>query len=723
MKEQTSLERRQFLKNSATLSAAFTVGAYIPDAAAKVAKKLLDKKADEFAPNAFIRITPDNKITVLIKHLEMGQGVYTGLTQLVAEELNVDMKNITVTSAPANAKLYNNLSWGPMQGTGGSSSVANSWKQLREAGAVAREMLISAAAETWSVDKAQLKTDNGFVILPESGKKLSYGELALKARTQTPPTNVKLKDRKDFKIIGTSPIRQDGLEKVNGTAIFSIDVKRDNQLVALVARAPQFGGTVTKFDSAAAKKIKGVREIIKIPSGVAVIADNFWAAKQGRDLLNIQWDNSKAIKISSSEMIQEFTTLASQPGTSAKDEGQAIAKMADAAKKLEANYEFPYLAHAPMEPLNCVIHIEKNKCHIWAGCQFQTNDQATAAGILGLQPSEVVIHTTLAGGSFGRRANPKSDYVAEAAWIAKNSRSSSRPIQVIWTREDDIKGGFYRPAVVHRAAIGLDKAGQPLAWHHRVVGQSIMAGSAFEAMMKNGVDPTLVEGIDNMPYAVPNLKVEVQMPKNPVPVLWWRSVGHTHTAFVVETLMDELAQMAGKDPVAYRMELLKNQPRLKGVLELAAKKSGWGKSLAKGRALGVALAESFNSYVAQVAEVSVENGKVKVHKVTCAVDCGTAVNPDNIKAQMEGGIGFGLGAILHGQITLDKGKVVQNNFYDYEVLRINEMPQVDVHIVESTEAPTGVGEPGVPPIGPAVANALFKITGKRVRQLPIKLDA
>lgn len=722
MKEQTSINRRDFLKHSATFSAALTIGVYIPDATAQVAKKLLGKAPAEFAPNAFIQITPDNKITVLIKHLEMGQGVYTGLTQLVAEELDVDMQKITVASAPADAKLYSNLAFG-IQGTGGSTSVANSWKQLREAGATAREMLISAAAQTWGVDRSQVKTMNGFAVLAESDKKLSYGELVLKAQTQTPPTNVKLKERKDFKVIGTSPLRKDGLEKINGTATFGLDVKRKDQLVALVQRPPQFGGKATKVNSVAARKVKGVKEVLTIPSGVAVIADNFWAAKQGRDLLKIDWNNSKASQFSSAEMAQEYIALADKPGAVAKDTGNAPAKLTEASKKMEATYEFPYLAHAPMEPLNCVIHIEKNKCHIWAGCQFQTIDQANAAKILGLQPSEVVIHTELAGGSFGRRANPQSDYISEAAWIAKTSRFASRPIQVVWTREDDIKGGYYRPAFVHKAQIVLDKNGQPLAWHHRIVGQSIMAGSSFEAMMKNGIDPSSVEGIDNLPYSVPNLKVELHSPKNPVPVLWWRSVGHTHTAFVVETLIDELAQMAGKDAVAYRMELLKEHPRLRGVLELAAKKAGWGKSLPKGRALGVALAESFNSYVAQVAEVSVVDGKPKVHKVTCAVDCGVAVNPDNIKAQMEGGIGFGLSAILYSEVTLNKGVVNQNNFYDYQVLRMNEMPQVEVHIVESNEAPTGVGEPGVPPIGPAIANALFKVTGKRIRKLPIKLDA
>jgi len=722
MKELTQ-SRREFLKSSATLSAAFTVGVYIPDAFAKTAEKLLTKKVETFAPNAFIRITPDNTITVLIKHLEMGQGVYTGLTQLVAEELQVDMQNIKVESAPADAKLYNNLNWGPMQGTGGSTSLANSWKQLREAGAVAREMLISAAAETWKVDRSRLKAENGSVINTATGKKLSYGELALKAQTQTAPASVKLKKAGDFKVIGTSPVRKDGMEKINGTAIFAIDVKRPNQLVAVVMRPPQFGGKAIKVDSTASKKIKGVKEILTIPAGVAVLADNFWAAKQGRDQLKVIWNNSKASKKSSSEITQEYIKLANSPGDLAKNEGDAVAKMQEANKKLDATYEFPYLAHAPMEPLNCVIHMDKDKCHIWAGSQFQTNDQATAAKILGLQPSEVTIHTQLAGGSFGRRANPPSDYIAEAAWIAKLSRLSSRPIQVIWTREDDIKGGFYRPTVVHKATIGLDKKGLPLAWQHTIVGQSLLAGTPFGAGMKNNVDPTTVEGVEDLAYKVPNLRVESHSPKSEVPVLWWRSVGHTHTAFVVETLMDELAEMAGKDPVDYRLSLLSSDARQRAVLKLAVQKAGWGKKLPSGRALGVAVHSSFGSYIAQVAEVSIEGSKVKVHKVTCAVDCGTAVNPDNIKAQMEGGIGFGLGAVLHGAITLDKGQVVQNNFYDYEVLRMNEMPQIEVHVLESDKDPTGVGEPGVPPIGPAVANAVYALTKKRIRRLPIKLDA
>jgi isoquinoline 1-oxidoreductase subunit beta len=534
------------------------------------------------------------------------------------------------------------------------------------------------------------------------------------------PATVQLKDPKDFKLIGGRPPRVDVPAKCDGTAQFTIDVAMPGMLVALLKRPPLFGGTVKSFDASAAMQVPGVVKVVQVPRGVAVLANNFWAAKQGRDALKTEWDLSSAEKRSSAAMMDEYRRLADQPALPARKQGDATKAIDAATRKISASYEFPYLAHAPMEPLAAVVKLDGKTCEIWTGDQFQTIDQMNAAQAAGLDPSRVSIHTLYAGGSFGRRANTISDYVVEAVSIAKAYGADGTPIKLQWTREDDIHGGLYRPMYFHKMEAGLNAQNELTGWHHVIVGQSIMAGTIFAAGVKDGIDSTSVEGAANIGYAIPNIAVDLSTTKAGVPVLWWRVVGSSHTTFAVETFIDEVAHAAGADPFTFRRKLLEHQPRMKGVLELAADKAGWSSApLPKGRGRGIAVCEAFNSFVAQVAEVSVDDaGRVKVDRVVCAVDCGTAVNPDIIKAQMEGGIGFGLGAALYGAITLKDGRVEQNNFNDYRVLRMNEAPKVEVYIVPSSEKPTGVGEPGVAPVGPAVANAVFAATGKRMYVFP-----
>jgi isoquinoline 1-oxidoreductase subunit beta len=708
--------RRGFLKAAAATAAGLTIGFHW---SGPLSRALADTPKD-FAPNAFLRVAPDNSVTVIAKHLEMGQGAYTGLATVVAEELDADWAQIRVESAPADASKYANLAFGTMQGTGGSSAMANSWMQLRNAGATARAMLIAAAAAEWNVPPASLSVDRGVVRHAPSNRQATFGELAAGAASQPVPDKVALKDPKNFKLIGRKLPRVDVPPKTNGTAQFTIDVTFPDMLVAVLQRPPLFGATVKSFDATATRAVPGVVEVLEVPRGVAVVAKSFWAAKQGREALKVAWDDSKAEKRSTAAIMAEYRTLAEQPGKPARKEGDAAAALKGAAKLITASYEFPYLAHAPMEPLDAVVKLDANSCEIWCGDQFQTVDQANAAATAGLKPEQVKIHTLLAGGSFGRRANMGSDYIVEAVSVAKALGANGTPVKLQWTREDDIRGGLYRPLYLHRLEAALDKNGQLVGWQHRIVGQSIMAGTAFAAVMvKDGIDGTSVEGAANLPYAVPNMSVELNTTETGVPVLWWRVVGSSHTAYATEAFIDEIAHAAGKDPFAFRQALLQHHPRHKAVLEIAAKAAGWGNPLPKGKGRGIAVAEAFGTYVAQVAEVTVApNGQIKVDRVVCAVDCGTPINPDVITAQMEGGIGFGLGAALYGAITLKDGQVEQTNFDAYQVLRIDEMPKVEVHIVPSPEAPTGVGEPGVAPVGPAVANAVFAATGKRLRVLP-----
>lgn len=716
--------RRNFLKVIGGVGAGLTLAINSPGVVAKNASRAMagaEGAAESFAPNAFVRIGADNRVAVVIKHVEMGQGTYTGLATLVAEELDADWNQIDSVGAPADGKRYNNLNWGPMQGTGGSSAIANSFQQMRMAGATAKAMLVAAAAQSWSVPTAEISVSKGVVRHDASGKQASFGDLAELAATQPVPDaeKVTLKDPTEFTHIGTSLPRKD-LGKTDGTAVFTQDVQLDGMLTALVAHAPRFGATVKSFDAKAAKASNGVVDVIEIPTGIAVIAQDYWSAKVARDKLDIAWDESQAMSRSSEQIMKEYRAQSKKEGSVVRNDGSASDVLASADTVIEATYEFPYLAHAAMEPMNCVALVNKDGCEIWNGEQFQSIDQMNIGKLLGLPVEKVKLNMLFAGGSFGRRANPASDYLVEAVHIAKAKMGT--PIKLVWSREDDMHAGYFRPAYVHRVRGGLDAEGNIVGWEQHIVGQSILTGTPFGQGIKNGVDHSSVEGASTLPYAIPNIRVDVTSTEEKVPVLWWRSVGHTHTAYSTETFIDELAAKAGQDPVDLRMKLLDGHPRWQGVLKLAADQAGWGKALPKGWGRGIAVHESFNSYVAQVAEVSVaEDGKFKVERVVCAVDCGVPINPDVIRAQMEGGIGFGLAPALVSAITFKDGKVVESNFHNYQVLRINQMPDVEVHIVPSTEPPTGVGEPGVPPIAPAVANALAAATGKRYYSLPIKV--
>ncbi len=684
------------------------------------------------APNAFLRIGTDGQVTVYAKHLEMGQGVYTGLATLVAEELDADWSSVKVEGAPANSALYANTLMG-IQGTGGSTAIANSYLQMRQAGAAARSMLVAAAAQAWSVPVGELTVESGSIRHGKSDRSGGFGEFAEAAAKLPVPTEVTLKTPDRFTLIGKTGFRRaDTAGKTDGSAQFTQDVQLPDMLVAVVAHPPRFGGTLKNVDASAAEAIPGVVSVVSYEGGggrfggVAVLSKNTWIARQGRDALTIEWDDSQAMGDGSEVLMARFRELARSAGAVATNNGDAEAALKTADKVIEADYEFPYLAHAAMEPLNCVVHLKDDSCEIWNGEQFQTSDQGNVAALLGLAPDKVVIHQLYAGGSFGRRANAKADYILEAVAIARAARAKGHhgPVKMVWTREEDTRGGYYRPMVLHRVRAGLGKDGLPVAWHHRIVGESIARGTPFEPfMVKDGVDTTAVEGAAD-PYPVANLYLDLHSPDTGVPVLWWRSVGHTHTGYVTETIIDELAHAAGADPFAFRKTLLKDHPRHLGVLELVAEKAGWSQPLATvdgaRRGRGIAVVKSFNSYVAEVAEVTVSaDGKLKVDRVVCAVDCGVVINPDVVTAQMEGGIGFGLAALLHSKVTLKDGVVEQSNFHDYPMLRISEMPKVEVHVVASTESPTGVGEPGVPPIGPAVANAIFAATGQRIRNLPI----
>lgn len=705
--------RRRFLQTGGAITGGLLISFFIPASAKKMGG--LPTGNTMFAPNAYLNILPDNSIKILLSHVEMGQGVWTTLPMLIAEELDCDWNKITVEHAPP-GQPFKHTVYG-IQITGGSTSTWSEFERYRNAGATARALLIEAAAQQLSVDAASCKTEKGFVIAGD--KRISYGELAEIANKLPPPANVTLKDKKDWQYLGKPTKRLDAKAKVNGTASFGIDVYYPGMLTAVVAHAPVFGGTVRSFDAAAAKAVKGVREIVKIPTGVAVIADHFWAAKKGRDALKITWNNGAGENFNTASQFELYKKLAATKGTPAGKAGDAASALTKTNKQVNAAYEFPYLAHAPMEPLNCTVKISGNACEIWTGTQMPGVDQAAAAGILGFKPEQVTLNIRFLGGGFGRRATPTSDFVTEAVQVAKASRNKF--VKLIWSREDDIRGGYYRPAFLHQVNIGIGEDGLPTAWEHTLVGQSIVAGTAFEGMIKDGVDGTSVEGVNDSPYleSIPHYTIELHSPKTPVSVLWWRSVGHTHTAYVMETLIDELAHAAGKDPVEYRRSLLKSKRHL-GVLNLAAEKADWNKPLPAGRYRGIAVHESFGSYVAQVAEISIDQGRLKVHRVVCAVDCGLAVNPEGVRAQMESGIIYGLTAVLYGEISLKKGRVQQRNFHDYKMLRMNETPVIEVHIADSTEKMGGAGEPGTPPIAPAVANAIFAATGKRVRKLPLQ---
>ncbi len=708
------LDRRRFLKTSAGLVIGFTVAPRMGLSALQTpaAKPLPD-------PNAFLRIGSDESVTVLLAHSEMGQGIWTTLPMLVAEELGCDWSKVRVEHAPA-APAYAHTVMG-IQMTGGSTSTWSEFDRYRQAGAMAREMLIRAAADQWKVDPASCRAENGAVV--HGADRLSFGKLAAAAQKLPPPQKVQLKDPKDWKILGKPTRRLDSPEKVTGRAQFGMDVRLPGMLTAVVARSPVFGGKVKSFRPEKAKAVPGVRTVVQVPSGVAVVAEHFWAAKLGRDALEIDWDLGPGAQLDTDRMREEFRAMAGTPGARVASVGDIEVGARSAARTVEAEYQLPYLAHATMEPMNCTVRLASGGCEIWTGTQFQTMDQKNAAEIAGLKPEQVVIHTMFLGGGFGRRATAGSDFVSEAVHVAK-AAGGGAPIKVVWTREDDMRGGYYRPMWVHRLRVGLSGDGSPVAWRQTIVGQSILAGTPFEAMLvKGGVDNTSVEGASDSPYvkATPNHLVDLHSPRTVIPVLWWRSVGHTHTAFVMETFVDELARAAGQDPLAYRRKLLKDHPRHLGALNLAAEKAGWGQPLPEGRFRGLAVHESFGSFVAEVAEVSVADGRVRVHRVVCAVDCGICANPAGVEAQLQGGVAFGLTAALYGELTLKAGRVQQSNFHDYPLLRLREMPKVEVHIVRSSEKSGGIGEVGVPPIAPAVANAVFAATGKRLHRLPLRL--
>ena len=715
--------RRDFLKAGAGLTLAVAV-ALGPVATAGAS--LPDRSGAVFAPNAFVRITPDNVVTIVAKHAEIGQGAFTGLATVVAEELDAAWAQVRVEAAPADASRYAN-SWMPgIQLTGGSTTMPSAYDQMRRAGATARQMLVAAAVRRWKVPVASISVRDGVVSHAASGRRLTFGELAEAAALEPVPTEVSLKAPGQFRLIGRQQLtRKDAVEKSNGTALYGMDVQLPGLQTALVAYPPRIGATVRRFDGARALAVPGVVEVVAIPTGVAVVARNFWAAKKGREALVVEWDESAAFNLGTKEILDQYRELLPKPGIVARQTGDANAAMQSAATRLDAVYEVPYLAHATMEPMDCVVRLGEGSCEVWNGVQVPTLEQRDIARVLGIAPDRVTIHALFAGGSFGRRYTFQPDYMIDAVHVAK-ALGPGRPVKLVRTREDDMRAGFFRPLYVHGIQGALDAKGNIQAWQHRVIGQSVVEGTDFAFMVKDGVDASTLEGAMGLPYAIPNLKVDLHTTHLPVTVNSMRSVGSFHNAFVVESFIDELAHAAGRDPLQLRIDLLQAQPRYLAVLRLVAEKSGWSRPLRpgkqgerRGRGLAIHQWQHEGTIVAHVAEVTVHaDGGFRVDRVFSAVDCGLAVNPDIVRDQIEGGIGFGLSAALMGEITLTAGRVDQGNFDDYPVLRMHEMPRVDVHIVPSAEAPKGIGEPPVPPVAPAVGNALFAATGVRLRRQP-----
>jgi isoquinoline 1-oxidoreductase beta subunit len=708
MENARTLTRRQFFKVSAAVGGGLLLEFHIGrDATHGLALAAID----HLAPNAWIRIDRDGGVLMQVASSEMGQGVMTAIPMLLAEEIDADWSKVRAEHAPADKAFHNPL-FG-RQATGGSTAIRGFWQTVRSAGATARELLVEAAAKTWQVPAASCRTENGVVIHKPTGRKLAYGELVDTAAALPVPSTAFLKDPKEFRLIGKSLPRLDTPVKTNGAAMFGLDVRLPGLLTAVVARCPVFGGTVRRFDAAGAKRVRGVREVVKIDSGVAVLADDFWSAKRGRDALDIEWDEGPHAALTSASIRAGFERVLAQ-GIAVRSVGDTEQALKNG-RRIEAVYEVPYLAHACMEPMNCTVRISADGADVWVGTQAQSATQATAVQLTGLPPEKVRVHTMFLGGGFGRRS--EQDFVREAVQLAKHS---GQPVKVVWTREDDMQHDFYRPATYNRFTAVLGKNGLPLAWRHEIAGPSIFA-RVLPERAGDGKDFTSTEGAANLPYDIPNLEVRYAMANTAVPVGFWRSVGSSQNAFVTECFLNELAAAARQDPYEYRRKLLAKHPRHKGVLDLAARRANWSRKLPAGRHRGIAVAQSFGSYAAQVAEISIERNRVRVHRVVCAIDCGMVVNPGIIEAQMESGIVYGLTAALKGEITLDRGRVSQGNFNDYPLLAIDEMPAIEVHIVKSTESPSGVGEPGTPPIAPAVANAVFAATGKPVRQLPIRL--
>ena len=707
------VSRRTFLVAGAAAGGGLLLGFYLPH---RIVAKAAMPDADVFGPNAFVRIDRNDRVTLVMPQVEMGQGTYTSMSMLIAEELEVDLAQVTLEAAPPNDKLYANPILG-FQVTGGSTSVPGWWEPLRRAGATARVMLIAAAAAQWNVDAESCRAAKGSVVHPPTGQKLNYGALADAAAKLPVPEEVPLKNPKDFTLIGTPAKRLDTPDKVNGKAVFGIDAIIPGMKFATVAACPVFGGKLAGVDDSAAMAVKGVRQVVRLDNAVAVVGDNMWAAMQGLAALDIDWDDGPNANVSTADIVRQMEIASQSPGVVARKEGDVAKAMQGAAKKVEAVYEMPFLAHAAMEPMNCTVHVTPESCEIWVGIQVVARAQATAAQVTGLPPEKVQVHNHLIGGGFGRRLDV--DGVTQAVAIAKQVEG---PVKVVWSREEDIQHDVYRPYYYDRFTAGLDEQDRLVAWQHRVTGSSILARWAPPAFV-NGLDIDAINGAaEELQYAIPNILVDYVRDEPPgIPTGWWRGVGPTHNIFVVESFIDELAATAKQDPVEYRRALLGTSPRALGVLNLAAEKAGWGQALPPGAGRGISVQFAMGSYLSQVAEVEVsKNGGVKVRRVVCAVDCGEIVNPDTIVAQIEGGIIFGIGAALWGEITLKNGRVEQHNFNDYRVLRLNETPLIDVHLVKSSEDPGGIGEPGTVGIAPAVANAVFAATGKRIRKLPIK---
>jgi isoquinoline 1-oxidoreductase beta subunit len=697
--------RREFLQATSAAGAGLVIGFMLPGCTRAA------PAGPSLEPNAWLRIGTDESILVIVDRSEMGQGAATSLPMLLAEELEADWSKIRFEFAPADPAYTNQLLG--MQATGGSTGIRAAWMPLRQAGAAAREVLIEAAAQTWNVDRSECRAENGAVI-HSGGRRLTYGHLVATARTLPVPTDPPLKDAGDWNIIGTRVARLDTPLKVDGSAQFGTDVMVPGMLVAVVARCPVFGGTVRSFDASQAEAIPGVRHVVQISSGIAVVADGYWPAMTGRRALQVTWDEGANAGVSSASISRLFAQRAGRSGAQARHDGNPDRALSGAARRLDAVYETPFLAHSTMEPMNCTAHVRPDGVDIWVPTQFQTGVHLIGAAVGQVPLEQVKVHTTYLGCGFGRRF--ELDVVQEAL---ETSKAVSVPVKVVWSREDDMQHDFYRPASYHRLRAGLDARNRPAAWTHRVVAPSIMS-RVFPDTVQNGLDPEAVEGAVEMPYAVPNVHVDYVLTDTGIPVGFWRSVNHSYNAFVVESFIDELAHAAGEDPYEYRRGLLANAPRYRRVLELAATQAGWGSALPNGVFRGIAVHKAFESYVAQVAEVSVaSDGTVRVHRVVCAIDCGPVVNPGTVEVQMQSGIVYGLTAALYGEIGIEGGRAVQSNFHDYSTLLMAETPKVEVHIVPSTESQGGVGEPGMPPIGPAVCNAIFAATGKRIRRLPI----
>lgn len=717
------LSRRTFVKYGITLGAAagggLLLGFSVPAAGGDARRSVLGGDAVEgaqpgvFAPNAFVRIDRAGQVTLVMPKVEMGQGVYTSIPMLIAEELEVPLSSVTLDHAPPNEKLFLDPLLGG-QLTGGSTSIRYAWEPMRRAGATARTLLVSAAAAQWKVDPASCHAQNGEVLHAPSGRRASYGQLADAAAKLPAPKDVALKKPEDFKLIGQPVKRLDSPEKVDGSAQFGLDVRVPGMLYAVIVNSPVFGGTVASVDDGAARRVPGVRQVVRADNAVAVVGDHTWAAKRGASALVVQWNEGAGARVSMREIVADLARAAERPGAVARRDGDVERGFADAKTRVDAVYQQPFLAHATMEPVNCTVHVRPDGCDVWVGTQVPTRAVDAARRVTGLPAEKIAIHNHLLGGGFGRRL--ETDMIEQALKIGKQVNA---PVKVVWTREEDIQHDMYRPYYYDRISAGLDANGRPVAWRHRIVGSSIMARFAPPAF-KDGVDPDAVEVAADLPYDLPNQRIEyVREEPRHVPTAFWRGVGPTRGTFVVESFIDELAAQAKADSVAYRRALLGKSPRARNVLDTATRAAGWGASMPKGQGRGVSVMYAFGSYFSMVADVAVDNGEVSVRRVVCAVDCGMVVNPDTIEAQVQGGIIFGITAALYGEITIRDGRVEQRNFTDYRMLRIDQTPSIDVHIVKSAEAPGGIGEPGTAAVAAAVANAIYAATGKRLRQLPV----